>query len=52
METTNLYPFARELITDADGDIKKVVLDIADYQALIGSMSPLQVSIYTHRQKP
>ncbi|MBW4443570.1 MAG: hypothetical protein KME10_20505 [Plectolyngbya sp. WJT66-NPBG17] len=29
------YPFAQEFITDAEGRIRKVVLDIADYQKLL-----------------
>jgi RelB Antitoxin alpha helical domain len=29
------YPFAQEFITDAEGQIRKVVLDIADYRRLI-----------------
>lgn len=38
METTNSYPFAKEFITDAEGQIQKVILDIADYWALIESL--------------
>lgn len=29
------YPFAQEFITDAEGQIRKVVIDIADYQRLL-----------------
>ncbi|MCU0550916.1 MAG: hypothetical protein MUC48_16340 [Leptolyngbya sp. Prado105] len=29
------YPFAQEFITDAEGQIRKVVMDIADYRKLI-----------------
>jgi hypothetical protein len=29
------YPFAQEFITDADGQIRKVVIDIVEYQRLI-----------------
>jgi hypothetical protein len=29
------YPFAQEFITDVDGQIRKVVIDIADYQKLL-----------------
>ncbi|MBD1825559.1 hypothetical protein H6F51_24125 [Cyanobacteria bacterium FACHB-DQ100] len=29
------YPFAQEFITDAEGQIRKVVIDIADYQKLL-----------------
>lgn len=29
------YPFAQEFITDAAGQIRKVVIDLADYQKLL-----------------
>jgi len=29
------YPFARELITDTEGNIRKVVIDFSDYQRLL-----------------
>jgi RelB Antitoxin alpha helical domain len=29
------YPFAQEFITDASGQIRKVVLDLTDYQKLL-----------------
>jgi hypothetical protein len=29
------YPFAQEFITDASGQIRKVVLNLADYQKLL-----------------
>lgn len=29
------YPFAQEFITDASGQIRKVVIDLADYQKLL-----------------
>ena len=29
------YPFAQELITDRDGNIRKVILDFKDYQHLL-----------------
>lgn len=29
------YPFAQEFITDTEGQIRKVVIDIADYQKLL-----------------
>ncbi len=29
------YPFARELITDTEGNIQKVVIDFNDYQRLL-----------------
>jgi hypothetical protein len=31
----NDYPFAQEFITDASGEIRKVILDIADYRKLL-----------------
>jgi hypothetical protein len=33
--STDLYPFAQEFITDAEGKIRKVVLELADYQKLL-----------------
>ena len=32
---TNKYPFAQELITDIEGNIRKVVIDFQDYLRLI-----------------
>jgi hypothetical protein len=32
---TNQYPFAQELITDIEGNIKKVVMDFQDYLRLL-----------------
>jgi RelB Antitoxin alpha helical domain len=32
---TNQYPFAQELITDIEGNIKKVVIDFQDYLRLL-----------------
>lgn len=32
------YPFAQEFITDAEGQIRKVVIDIADYQKLLEAL--------------
>ena len=32
---TNKYPFAQELITDIEGNIKKVVMDFQDYLRLL-----------------
>lgn len=32
---TNKYPFAQELITDTEGNIRKVVIDFNDYQRLL-----------------
>lgn len=33
--TVDTYPFAQEFITDSQGRIQKVILDIADYQKLL-----------------
>lgn len=32
------YPFARELITDTEGNIRKVVIDFNDYQRLLSAI--------------
>jgi hypothetical protein len=32
------YPFAQEFITDASGQIRKVIIDITDYQKLIDAL--------------
>ena len=32
---TEDYPFAKELIVDTEGHIRKVVLDFSDYQRLL-----------------
>lgn len=32
------YPFAQEFITDAAGEIRKVVIDIADYRKLLEAL--------------
>lgn len=32
------YPFAQEFITDASGQIRKVVIDLADYQKLLTAL--------------
>lgn len=32
------YPFAQEFITDASGQIRKVVIDLADYQKLLAAL--------------
>jgi len=32
---TNQYPFAQELITDIEGNIRKVVMDFKDYLRLL-----------------
>ena len=38
MEPAEAYPFAQELITDAQGHVRKVILDLADYQALLTAL--------------
>jgi RelB Antitoxin alpha helical domain len=38
MEPAEAYPFAQELITDAQGHVRKVILDIAAYQALLTAL--------------
>ena len=38
MHPTNAYPFAQEFITDANGQIQKVVLNLADYQTLLEAL--------------
>ena len=32
---TDKYPFAQKLITDTEGNIRKVVIDFHDYQRLL-----------------
>ena len=36
--TNNNYPFAQELITDIQGNIRKVILNFEDYQHLLESL--------------
>jgi hypothetical protein len=36
--TNNNYPFAQELITDTQGNIRKVILNFEDYQHLLESL--------------
>ncbi len=38
MESADPYPYAQEFITDAQGQIRKVILDIADYQRLLTAL--------------
>lgn len=38
MESADPYPFAQELITDAQGHVRKVILDLADYQTLLAAL--------------
>ena len=36
---TNInYPFAQELITDSQGNIRQVILNFDDYQQLLGGL--------------
>ena len=35
---TNQYPFAQELITDIEGNIRKVVIDFQDYLQLLEAL--------------
>ncbi|MDM3846416.1 MAG: hypothetical protein PT120_23905 [Aphanizomenon gracile PMC649.10] len=35
---TNQYPFAQELITDIEGNIRKVVIDFQDYLRLLEAL--------------
>lgn len=35
---TQDYPFVKEIITDTEGTIKKVIIDFSDYQYLIEAM--------------
>ena len=35
---TQDYPFVKELITDTEGTIQKVVIDFSDYQHLLEAM--------------
>lgn len=32
------YPFARDLITDPQGNVRQVVLDLGDYQRLLAAL--------------
>lgn len=36
--TNQSYPFAQEFITDASGQVRKVILDISDYEKLIEAL--------------
>jgi RelB Antitoxin alpha helical domain len=38
MTPVNSYPFAQEFITDSQGKVRKVILDIADYQKLLEAL--------------
>ena len=54
MKTKN-YPFAQELITDIDGNIRKVILDFDDYQHLLEILENeglYQAMLTTKNEKP
>lgn len=54
MNTKN-YPFAQELITDIDGNIRKVILDFNDYQQLLEMLEDdrlYQAMLATKDEKP
>ncbi|MCY7272516.1 MAG: hypothetical protein LH702_01900 [Phormidesmis sp. CAN_BIN44] len=36
--STHDHPFAQEFITDASGQVRKVIIDIDDYQKLIDAL--------------
>lgn len=38
MSPVDTDPFAQEFITDAQGNVRKVILDIADYQKLLTAL--------------
>lgn len=38
MSPVDAYPFAQEFITDSQGKVRKVILDIADYQKLLEAL--------------
>lgn len=49
------YPFAQEFITDAEGQIRKVVIDITDYRKLIEAIEDeglYCVMLEARREKP
>lgn len=54
MNTKN-YPFAQELITDIDGNIRKVILNFDDYQHLLEMLEDeglYQAMLTTKEEKP
>ncbi|MGI0481134.1 hypothetical protein ACN4EE_10110 [Geminocystis sp. CENA526] len=54
MNTKN-YPFAQELITDIDGNIRKVILDFNDYQYLLEMLEDeglYQAMLTTKNEQP
>ncbi len=53
--TTQNYPFAQELITDIEGNIRKVILDFNDYQNLIEMLEDeglYQAMLLTKNENP
>lgn len=49
------YPFAQELITDIDGNIRKVILDFDEYQQLLEKLEDeglYQAMLTTKNEKP
>lgn len=38
MTSARAYPFAQEFITDSEGRVRKVILDIADYEKLLEAL--------------
>lgn len=47
--TSQSYPFAQEFITDALGQVRKVILDIADYEKLIEALeAEAEISTRSH----
>lgn len=38
MQSLEQYPFAQEFITDAQGQVQKVILNIADYLKLLEAL--------------
>ena len=41
---TNNYPFAQEFITDASGEIRKVIISIDDYRRLLQGLKAEELS--------
>ncbi len=52
---TKDYPFAQELITDIDGNIRQVILDFNDYQNIIERLEDeglYQAMLITKNEQP
>lgn len=52
---THEYPFAQELITDINGNIRKVILDFSDYQRFLELLEDeglYQAMISTENEEP